>query len=394
MEQKERGNHFRVTVGGWYPRTTLHLSEIYSFFKNGSSELALSKEKLEELHRGLRLKSVVQETGNLEYIHAITEDGIEIRYYEDGLYTISTQTKSISDAALQIESYVSARFNPAIAYIFSLGAPTPKVLAHFPIKHPVVVGMHKGNWSSFSYDHKKYGEVYAQIESNGIVVYKTLSHIFVLARHMSEDAVADLVEMQIFFREFKDQLKRYLNIHRVIWEEISAIKEQKSVSAKEVDQLRSKLDGYQKTVNLISNRINQMSSYITTRSKLSKALQLDNHLLTLFQYKFESLSDTHTYIKEIWNMTREYIASAIAMFSEIQNKSTQRSIQSLQLITLSNVIATLLAKMAIDKIPGITVWGFLYFIFIVLLAWVINSVVIFLFKNIKYTIHFPKHTQV
>jgi len=50
--------------------------------------------------------------------------------------------------------------------------------------------------------------------------------------------------------------------------------------------------------------------------------------------------------------------------------------------------------MAIDKIPGITVWGFLYFIFIVLLAWAINSVVIFLFKNIKYTIHFPKHTQV
>lgn len=387
-------NHYRVTVGGWYPRTTLHLSEIYSFLKNGASDLSLSKEKLTDFHKGLRLKSVTQETGNLEYIYAITEDGIEIIYYEDGLYIISAYSDRIPDVVEKIEAYLNARFNPAIAYIFSLGAPTPKVLAHFPIKHPVVVCMQKESWNSFSYDKKKYGEVYAQIESSGIVVYKTLSHIFVLSHHVSAEMIRDLVEMQIFFREFKDQLKRYLNIHRVIWEEISTIKEQKSISARQVDQLRSKLDGYQKTINLISNRINQMSAYITTRSKLSKTMNLDIHLLTLFQYKFESLTDSHTYIKEIWNMTREYIGSAIAMFTEIQNKSTQRSIQSLQLITLSNVIATLLAKMAIDKIPGITVWGFTYVIFIIILAWILNSFAIFLFKNLRYRVHFPTHTQV
>lgn len=394
MRKEHSTNHYRVTVGGWYPRTTLHLSEIYSFLKNGSSDLSLSTDRLTEYHEGLRLKSVTQETGNLEYIHAITEDAIEIIYYEDGLYTISAYTDYVSDIVEKIETYLKACFNPAMAYIFSLGAPTPKVLAHFPIKHPVVVCMQKQSWKNFFYDKKKYGEVYAQIESGDIVVYKTVSHIFVLSHQISEVMIGDLVEMQIFFREFKDQLKRYLNIHRIIWEEISSIKEQRSISAREVDQLRSKLDGYQKTINLISNRINQMSAYITTRSKLSKTMNLDIHLLTLFQYKFESLTDSHTYIKEIWNMTREYIGSAIAMFTEIQNKSTQRSIQSLQLITLSNVIATLLAKMAIDKIPGITVWGFTYIVFIIILAWILNSVALLLFKNLRYRVYFPTHTQV
>ena len=41
----------KVTFGGWYQRTTLHLTEIYDFFKYGTSRLSLSKGKLKILQK-------------------------------------------------------------------------------------------------------------------------------------------------------------------------------------------------------------------------------------------------------------------------------------------------------------------------------------------------------
>lgn len=284
-------------------------------------------------------------------------------------------------------------FNPALSYIFSLGAPTPKILAHFPGHHPVVVQMNEGAWQHFKFDIHTYGQVYSQITSHGITVYKTPTHIFIVNSRATQSALKELVQTQIFFREFKDQLKRYLNIHRTIWEEISSIKEKKSVSAEEVSILRSKLDGYQKTISLITNRINQMSAYIITRSKIARAAKVESHLNTLFQYKFEALEDTHTYIKEIWKMTGDYVASAIAIFVEIQSQSTQRSIQSLQLITLSNVIATLLTKMAVDSVPGVTGKGVFYVLAIIFAAWIVNTLVIYVFRRVKYALKFPEHAS-
>jgi len=385
---------YHITLGAWYPRTTLHLTEVYNLFHDGTSHLALEKDKLRGYHKALRLKFLTRQTDYFEYIHTGTEDGIDIKYYEDGLYTIGITAHTVQEGATKIEEYMDHVFNPALGYIFSLGAPTPKVLANFPIKHPIVVSMSIVSWKHFSYDKDLYGEVYSQIESQGITVYKTPTHIFIIESQSSTQSVKELIEMQIFFREFKDQLNRYLNIHRIIWEEISSIKEKKQVSATEVGMLRSKLDGYQKTIDLITNRINQMSAYIITRSKIAKATHVEAHLNNLFQYKFESLEDTHTYIKEIWKMTRDYVASAIAMIVEIQNQSTQLSIQSLQLITLANVIATLLTKMALDKIPGVTQQGIVYIVFIILAAWIINILVVQIFRRVKYSLKFPSHTQI
>ena len=42
-----------------------------------------------------------------------------------------------------------------------------------------------------------------------------------------------------------------------------------------------------------------------------------------FQFKFETLLDTHEYIKHLWGMTKNYLTSAIEIFSELQAKSTK-----------------------------------------------------------------------
>ena len=78
-----------VTYGGWYQRTTLHLSEAFDFFLAGKSKLALDRQKLKSLHKKLELTEISRQTSYFEYIKAITKQGIEIRYYEDGLYVLT-----------------------------------------------------------------------------------------------------------------------------------------------------------------------------------------------------------------------------------------------------------------------------------------------------------------
>ena len=96
---------YKVTYGGWYQRTTLHLSEIYDLFKLGHSKLKLSEKKLKEYQGSLDFKKVTREAGYLEYVKAVTNSGIEIRYYEDGLYILEVYAVNPGDGKKLLEDY-------------------------------------------------------------------------------------------------------------------------------------------------------------------------------------------------------------------------------------------------------------------------------------------------
>lgn len=384
---------YKVTFGGWYQRTTLHLSEIYEFFLNANSYLNLDKEKLVKLHRALNLQKVSREFGYLEYVKAVTKDGIEIRYFEDGLYILESESKDVDKTASVLKNYFWNKLTPAINYIFSLGAPTPKILANILTTHPTVVSFFDPKFKDFKLDEKTYGTVYSRIASEGVAVYKTKDYIFIISKEPDSFSVSDLVEMQIFFREFKDQLEKYLNIHRKIWEEIAQIKERKYLTAKEVPQIRTRLDGYQKTISLISNRINQMGSYVNTRKSISTQSGIDAHLDRLFQYRFEVLKDTLDYIKEIWKMTMDYVNAAIQIIVEIQNAATNKSIQSLTLITALGVLSTMVAFLSRDTLPKITAAGSLSLAIILFVGWLANFIYQNYLANRKQRIKFSEREE-
>lgn len=386
---------FKVTYGGWYQRTTLHLSEIYDLFALGKSNLNFSKEKIAEFHNKFGFESVTREAGYLEFVKAKTKNGIEARYYEDGLYILEIEAKDLATIAGSkkiLEDYFNEVLNPATSYIFSLGAPTPKVLANIKTVHPLVVSVVQDDPKGFSLDQNEFGYVYSTISSDDIVVHKTPGYIFIVSSPSLEGSVSELVEMQIFFREFKDQLEKYLNIHRNLWEEITDIKERKALRGNEIEPIRAKLDSYQKTISLISNRINQMGSYIRTRSSISKGSGLEEHLRKLFEFKFEVLTDTLDYIKQIWKMTTDYLSSAIQNIVEIKNQGTSRGIQSLQVITSIGVVSGIIGYFSKNEWPTITSIGALYFALIIFVTWLINYAVSALYKNRKYTLKFTDRT--
>jgi len=379
---------YTVTYGGWYQRTTLHLSEVYGFFAKGTSNLNLSKEELKKLQLGLELISVTRESGYFEYVKAKTTSGIEIRYYEDGLYILEINTDNISVAQQLLEEYLEKKLSPAISYIFSLGAPTPKVLANIKTTHPVVISIYNEVDKDFIPDKSLFGEVYNKISSNKITVYKTPQYILISTSQSPDESLRGLIEMQVFFREFKDQLEKYLYIHRTIWEEISEIKEAKIIKGKDVENIRGKLDGYQKTISLISNRINQMGSYVSTRSSIAKHLEIEKDLSSLFEYKFETLADTLSYIKEIWKMTTDYLSSAVGNLVEIKNQSTSNNLKSLQTITSIGVISGVIGYLSAGKLPSISREGVVYFAILFFVTWFMNYILSKKYQNKKYSLKF------
>jgi hypothetical protein len=377
--------NYKVSYGGWYQRTTLHLSEVHDFLAHGHSHLALDEHKLKELHAGVAVTEVTRNPGYLEYVQARTKHDIVIRYYEDGLYVLETESEDLISARIHLEKYYEEHFAPAIGYIFSLGAPTPKILANIKTTHPTVVSVTGADSHTFVPDVVLYGEAYAKLSSNGVTMYKTPDYIFLSGVH---GEIEGLVEMQIFFREFKDQLEKYLGIHRSIWEEISAIKEGASIKGAKVEEIRGRLDDYQKTISLIDNRINQMGAYVATRSSIAKHLQIEDELRTLFEYKFETLSDTLLYIKEVWKMTTAYLLSAIQNLVEIKNQTTSNNLQSLQTITSIGVISGVLGYLSNTTLPEITRAGVVYFIILFSLTWLLNFAITTRYKNKKYSLSF------
>jgi len=165
------------------------------------------------------------------------------------------------------------------------------------------------------------------------------------------------------------------------------------IEGKDVEKIRGRLDSYQKTINLISNRINQMGSYVNTRSSIAKHLEVEKYLVSLFEYKFETLTDTLAYIKEIWKMTSDYLSSAVANLVEIKNQSTSNNLKSLQTITSIGVISGVVGYLSATKLPSVSRAGGIYFIILFFLTWLINYILSTKYQNKKYSLKFGERVS-
>jgi len=376
----------KIYIGGWFQRTTLHLTETWDFLKHGKSNLDFPKEKLDEVRDSLSLDGVSRESGPLEYIFAKTNKEINYRIYEDGLIILEKEFSSLKNDFESIKDYYDNKLSKALSLIFSKGAPVPKELANIKTILPYIVTVTDATKKEAEKVFKDFSEdVYSVLFTKKIEVYRSPG-IILINNLKDENLTRGIIESQIFFREFKSQLHRYLAIHRILWEKIKTIKERGEIRGTDIDSLRNELSVYQKTINLIGARIDQMPAYVKTRQKITDIEKIDDYLQPLFQFKFETLLDTHEYIKHLWGMTKNYLTSAIEIFSELQAKSTKNTISSLQLITTIGVVAGILGYLGKDTLPKFTSIGLIYFSLLMAMTWIINSIVSKFFKNKKYNI--------
>lgn len=385
----------KVYIGGWFQRTTLHLTEMADFLGFGESELNLDKEKLKNFRTQLQISEVTRENWLLEYILVKAKNEITTRIYEDGLMILEMVPYGLlKNDFSTLEDYYDNKLSPAISFIFSKGAPVPKELAQIKTLLPFVVWTKKADGKDIQQFFEELDLLtYSTMETPYVKVYKAPKVILIIS-DLSEVKVRQLVEAQIFFREFKSQLHRYLNIHRLVWEEIAEIKERGRIAGREVKKLRAKLDDYQKTVQLIDSRIAQMGAYLATRGKIASGEEVEKYLDKVFQFKYETLNDTLSYVKELWKMTANYLSGAIEIFREIQTESTKTSITSLQLITTLGVVAAIISYLGRDKLPNLTGEGIVFFAILLFLTWGLNAVVTRHYGDKNYLIKKDDHKNV
>ncbi len=375
-----------VYLGYWYQRTSLHLSEIYDFLRDGTSPLHLDKEKLKHLQAGLALKNVSFTIDVLEYIAIDADHGIQIRFYEDGLVVLSRPFRDIQEAKKKLSEYYEQQFAPAISYLFSLGAPVPKELTQTNTIYPYFLLTKNASKETITQLLKDLGEEeYYELIDDEVAIYRGETH-FVINTHRNFTGVEQLIEMLIFFSEFKGQLHRYLNLHRVVWEKIEKIKEQGKISGKDIQTQRNELESYKKTIELIDGRMEQMGLYMTTRASIVKNSGWEIVLTKILAFKYENLQHSLDYVKSLWKMTKQYVDAAIQIFTEINQQSTNNAVTALTIISSIGIVGVILTYLARTDYPSISPIGIFYLTLLLSVSFFINRLTKFIFKSIQYKI--------
>lgn len=381
----------KIYVGGWFQRTTLHLSEIYDFLENAVSPLELDKDKLKTLRDAMEIESVRMEVSRLDWIEVKSKAGVVIKIYEDGLVVLNKDnTDTLPEDIKALTSYYEEKLSPGISYIFSLGAPVPKELANIKTIYPYFVLLEKAPQEEIRAIFEEFHEKeYFDIHSKEFEIYRG-NKLYVINNLLESAAnIERFIDEQIFIREFKAQLHRYLNLHRIIWERIAAVKEKGSIRGNEVGAFKEKVEGYAKTINLIEARIDQMGTYLRTRGAIMKSAHDLEKFIGVLEFKHETLADTLEYIKDLWGMTKNYVQSAADLFGSIQAKSTESSVKNLAIITSMGVGATLI-NLFTQKPPQLTMVGAVYFLILAFIGYATDKVMKMIYARKMYAIHDTK----
>lgn len=380
----------KVYIGGWFQRTTLQLSEIYDFVRDGTSQLKLDSKKLKKLRDDLDLKEVHYGVDGLEYLMITTQTDIHVKIFEDGLIVMNDSNINEFSLFHDIESlakYYEERLSPAISYLFSLGAPVPKELANIETVYPYFIVLNNESKENIQLLlDKTEKEKYFEYENDSYDVVRGNTYYFINNKNKSIDQVERYVEEQIFIREFKGQLHRYLNLHRIIWEKIDAVKENAKVKGKDIVAFNTKIDGYMKTVNLIDSRINQMRTYLSTREKIAKSDENLSESLDLIGYRYETLGNTLTYMQQLWSMTKNYVSQASKLFEGLQSDITNQSVSNLTVVTSMGVGASLIGLFT-ESAPSFTSFGVIYFFLLAIIGYAVNKVMKIISENRVYEIN-------
>lgn len=378
-----------IYIGGWFQRTMLQLSEIYDFLRECKTLLKLDKDKLYEFRKSLEIGKIDYGVSGEEYVEFTTALDIKVKIFEDGLIVLNNQKVSEDTLFADIDKvtdYYENKLSPAFNYLFSLGAPVPKELANIENVYPYFVVCDNASKEEINeLLSRTEKQKYFEFKNNKYDVIRGDKYYFINNKKQSEENIERYIEEQIFIREFKGQLHRYLNIHRIIWEKIDDVKEHVNVKGAEIVKFTTKLEGYAKTINLIDGRINQMGTYISTREKIAKSDKELAEFLAISGYRYETLRDTLDYIKYLWNMTKNYVTSAQKLFEGIKSDVTSKSVESLTIVTSMSAGAALL-ELFTESAPTFTVFGFIYFFALALLGWLSTKVLSFVANRRKYEV--------
>ncbi len=382
-------NISNVYIGGWFQRTMLQLSEIYDFLRDCKSQLELDQNVLKEYRKNLLLGSISYGVAGEEFIVFTTSLGISVKIFEDGLIVLNN--KNVSKDTLffdidKVQDYYENKLSPALNYLFSLGAPVPKELASIQSVYPYfIVCDNETSEEMQDLLVKTEKQKYFEFKNDKYEVIRGDKYYFINNKSQSIENIERYIEEQIFIREFKGQLHRYLNIHRIVWQKIDEVKDNVRIKGADIVKFTTKLEGYAKTINLIDGRIKQMGTYLPTREKIAKSDLELVEFLKISGYRYETLKDTLAYIQYLWSMTQNYVTAAQKQFADIKAEVTSKSVNSLTIVTSMSAGAAMISLFQ-ESEPTFTVFGFIYFFILALIGYISQKLLRYISNRQKYDV--------
>lgn len=328
-----------VYLGTWFQRTSLHLKEVYIFLKFKKGIVGLDQNYLELIWEKLKLKSVkLHEEESFDYVEFVSHD-IRTIITEDGVVLMRMEFKNGADYH-ELENFYTEYLAPVLAHLFSLGAPLPKELKNVKEIYPHyfmgdkltkenIVGLFGiDNDILLTEMQNDKMEIYVG-ENMTIVNYKKAGY--------SLDEREEFLRNLVFFREFEEQLNRYLNLHRLVWEKISDIRNKRSLRFYDFHHVREKILHFLKTLSFSKARLSQMGDILQERTNSTK-IEMKKQLESLGINRFEFLKADQKYISHLCQMTIEYVDGTLKLIQSLYEESTQRELTTLKFVTFVGVL--------------------------------------------------------
>lgn len=330
-----------VYLGTWFQRTSLHLNEIYQFLKNKKGIKGLDQQKLDKFWKGLDIKTVnFHKKANFDFLE-IKCGEITISITEDGVILLGLPIKKIEKDVDYLGNFYNQIFGPALSYLFSLGAPLPKELSQVKEIYPILIVV---GGSTRETAEKLFSQVNDQITSSASspeleIFFGQTINLFNL-KHQTENKniLEELLRNIVFIREFDGQLNNYLNLHRLMWHQISKVRESNSLRYKDFPAVRHQILNFLKTLSFVKARLAQMDDILKERVA-SINTELKDSLTKSDLYRFEHLKANQGYISHLWQMTIEYVNGTLVLLESLFQENTQRELSALKYITLLGALA-------------------------------------------------------
>ncbi|HLD37066.1 MAG TPA: hypothetical protein VJA86_00565 [Candidatus Nanoarchaeia archaeon] len=326
-----------VYLGVWFQRTSLHLKEVYEFLKHKKGVKELDGQKLEALWSALQITDpMYHEEETLEFIDA-KSNAITFSMTEDGIMLLSAPLSQRRETTEELERYYSKCVGPALNYLFSRGAPIPKDLTVISGAYPVYFAVYnrsKEECLDFFREYKDNAFSFIKNSDTEIYIGKRVAVINVLRQTMSPAKFFDVIRNIVLFREFERQLNHYLNLHRKLWDKISAIRDAERIRYRDFSIVRENLFDYLKTISFVKARLLQMHDILHARGgSIEPDIKRQLKALQLFD-RFKMLDSSHDYVNHLWDMTSDYAKSTLTLLESLYTENTQRELNALIFITI------------------------------------------------------------
>jgi hypothetical protein len=337
-----------VYLGLWFQRTSIHLKEFYYFLNNQKITDGLNQEKCDHLRNNLEIESLELKKEDGVSLLLVKSKEVDFSMTEDGVILINSTFKNIKENANLLKDFYINKLSPALAYIFSRGAPLPKDLSDITEIYPLYfLGLNIEDREIKEYFDLMMNQNYLTENNGGVEIYSGEEMVVINILDNKEleikKTAKEFICNLIVFREFEKQLSRYLNVHRKIWEDLEEIRNNKNIGANKFSEIRNKILKQQRTLSFVKARLLQMEDIL-----LSREFSLNNEdrellVKTEMLNRFKILSSEQHYILNLWDMTSSYANETLDLLDSLIAEGTEREIKVLQIISVAGVVVAFFA---------------------------------------------------